>query len=59
MRLLDDLVKMNNRNCETLSNENLRQTVSDVREETDSEHELIINKITCNTPFQSYIQKKD
>ena len=34
-RLVDDLVKINNRNIETLSNEKLRQAVIDVREETD------------------------
>ena len=58
-RFLDNLVKINNRNGEPLSNENLRQAVSDVREETDAEHERNINKITCNTSFQYPIHKKD
>ena len=47
--MLENLVKMNNRNGETFSNEKLRQAVSDVREETDAEHKRNINKITCNT----------
>ena len=50
---------MNNRNGETLSNENLWQSVCVVREETDAEHELNINKIICDTSFKSPIQKKD
>ena len=45
-QLLDNLVKINNRNDETLSNEKLRQAVSDVREETDAEHGHNINEIT-------------
>ena len=58
-RLLDNPVKINNSNGEPLSNEKLQQTVSDVREKTDAEHERNINKITCDTSFQSPIQKKD
>ena len=50
---------MNNQNGEPLSNEKLRQAVSDVREETDSEHKRNINEITCDTSFQSSIKKKD
>ena len=42
-RMLENLVKMNNRNGETFSNEKLQQAVSDVREETDVEHEHNIN----------------
>ena len=56
---LDNLVKINNRNGEPFSNEKLLQEVSDVREETDAEHERNIQKITCDTSFQSPIQKKD
>ena len=47
-RMLENLVEMNNRNGETLSNEKLRQAFSDVREETDAENECNINDITCN-----------
>ena len=57
-KMLENLVKINNHNVETLSNEKLRQAVSDVREETDAKHERNINKITCDTSFQSHIQKK-
>ena len=38
-RMLENLVEMNNRNGETLSNQKLRKAVSDVREEMDTEHE--------------------
>ena len=58
-RFLDNLVKINNRNGEPLSNDKLRQAVSEVREETDEGHERNINKITCNTSFQSPIQSED
>ena len=58
-KILDNLVKINNRDSEPLSNEKLRQAVSDVKEETDAEHEHNINEITCNTSFQSPIQKED
>ena len=57
--MLDNLVKINNRNGEPLSNDKLQQAVSDVREETDEEHKRNINEITCNTSFQSPIQNKD
>ena len=57
-KLLDNLVKISNRNVEPLSNEKLRHAVSDVREETDAEHKRNINKITCYTSFQSPIQNK-
>ena len=53
--LLDNLVEMNHRNGETLSNEKLRQAVIDVREETDVEHERNIKEITCDDSFQSPI----
>ena len=49
--MLENIVEMNNRNGETFSNENLRQTVSDAREETDAEHERTINEITRDTSF--------
>ena len=42
-KMLKNLVKINNHNGEPLSNEKLRQAVSDVREETDAEHERNIN----------------
>ena len=58
-KMLENLVKINNHNGEPLFNEKLRQPVSDVREETDAEHKRNINKITCDTSFQSPIQKKD
>ena len=35
-RMLENLVKINNRNGETFSNEKLQQAVSDVKEETDA-----------------------
>ena len=59
MRLLDDLVKMNNRNGEPLSNKKLRQAFSDVMEETDAEHEHNINDITCDDSYQSLMKNKD
>ena len=58
-KMLENLVKINNCNGEPFSNENLQQAVSDVREETDAEHERNIKEITYNTSFQSPIQKKD
>ena len=57
-KFLDNLVKINNRNGEPLSNEKIRQAASDVREETETEHERNTNKITCDTSFHSTIQKK-
>ena len=47
--MLENIVKMNNRNGELFSNEKLRQAVSDLREETDAEHESNINDITYDT----------
>ena len=58
-KMMDNLIKINNPNGEPLSNENLRQSVSDAREEIDAEHERNINEITCDTSFQSPIQNKD
>ena len=55
----ENLAKINNQNGETLSNDKLRQAVSDVREETDAEHKRDIKEITCDTSFQYPIQKKD
>ena len=55
----DTLVKYNNRNSAPLSNEKLQQAFSKVMEETEAEFERNINKITCDTSFQSPIQKKD
>ena len=46
MEMLKNLIKVNNRKGEPLSNERLRQSVIDVREETDAEHERNINNIT-------------
>ena len=57
--LLNTLVKDNNRKGAPLSNDNLRQKVGKVLEETEAEFERNINKITCDTSFQSPIQKKD
>ena len=57
--MLENLVKINNQNGEPFSNEKLWQAVSDVREETDAEHERNINAITCDTSFQSPMQNKD
>ena len=57
--MLENLVEMNNRNGESLSNEKLWQAVSDVREETDAEHERNINEITCDFSFQYPMKKKD
>ena len=41
--MLENLVKINNQNGEPLSNEKLWQSVSDVREETDEEHQRNVN----------------
>ena len=57
--LLDTLVKDNNRKGKTLSNDKIQQAVGKVMEETETEFEGNINKITCDTSFQSPIQKKD
>ena len=53
--MLENLVKMNNRNGESLSNEMRWQAVIDVREETDVEQKLNINDITCDDSYQSPI----
>ena len=58
-RMLKNLVKMNDRNSETFSNEKLRKAVSDVREETEAEHGRNINDITCDASFKSPPKKKD
>ena len=47
--LLDTLVKDNNCKGGTLSNDKILQAVGKVIEETESEFERNINKITCNT----------
>ena len=57
--MLENIVKINNHNDEPFSNEKLLQAVSDVREETDTEHELNINKITCDASFKSPMKNKD
>ena len=58
-KMLETLVDENNLNSASLYNENLRQVVNKVMEETESEFERNINKITIDTSFQSPIQKKD
>ena len=50
---------MNSRNGKSLSNEKLWQAVSDVREETEVEHERNINDITYDDSYQSPMKKKD
>ena len=57
--LLDTLVDDNNRKGAPLSNEKIWQAVGRVMEETEAEFERNINEITCDTSFQSPIQKKD
>ena len=57
-RMLENLVKMNNRNIKILSNEKLWQAVSDVRKKLDAEYERNINKITCDASFQYPMKKK-
>ena len=57
--MLDNLIKIKNLNGGPFSNEKLRQAVSDIREETDTEHERNINEITYDTSFQSPVQNKD
>ena len=57
--LLDTLVEDNNCKGEPLSNDKIRQAVGKVIEETEAEFERNINKITCDTLFQSPIQNKD
>ena len=42
-----------------MSNERLRKTVIDVREETEAKHERNINNITCDGSYQSPIKNKD
>ena len=46
--MLENLIKVNNLKGEPFSNENIWQVVSDVREETEAEHERNINDITCD-----------
>ena len=58
-KMLENQVKIKNRNGEPLPNDKLQQAVRDVREEMGTEHERNINEITCNTSFQSPIQNKD
>ena len=58
-KMLENVVKMNNLNGETLSNEKLRQAVIDIREETDAEHERNIKEITFDASFQYPMKKKD
>ena len=53
--LLNNLLNDNNRKGAPLSNEKSRQAVGKVMEETEAEFERNINKITCNTSFQSPI----
>ena len=57
--MLNNLVNDNNCKGAPLSNENLRQAVGKVTEETEAEFERNINKITCNTSFQYPIKNKD
>ena len=51
--MLENPVKMNNIRGEPFSNEKLRQSVIDVREETNVEHEHNINDIICDDSYQS------
>ena len=56
---LDTLVKDNNRKGAPFSNDKIWQAVGKVIEETEAEFERNYNEITCDTSFQSPIQKKD
>ena len=56
--VINNLIDDNNLKGVPLSNENLQEAVSKVMEETEAEFEHNINKITCNTSFQSLKQKK-
>ena len=51
--LLNTLVDDNNLKGAPLPNDKLQQAVSKVIEETEAEFEHNINKITCDTSFQS------
>ena len=57
--LLDTLVDDNNCKGAQFPNDKIRQAVGKLIEETESEFERNINKITWNNSFQSPIQKKD
>ena len=57
--MLENPVKMNNIRGEPFSNEKLRQSVIDVREETNVEHEHNINDIICDDSYQSLMKNKD
>ena len=57
-KFLDNLVKINNRNGEPLSNEKLQQEVSDVREETDTEQERNINESHAILYFSILYKRK-
>ena len=56
--MLKFLIKVNNEGGK-LCNENLRQSVIDLRAEMNIEHEYNINNITCNDLYQSTRKKKD
>ena len=56
--LLNTLVDDNNRKGAPLSNEKLWQAVGKVMEEMEASFEHNINEITCDTSFQSPIQKR-
>ena len=56
--MLENLIKVNNREGEPLSNERLQQAVINVREETDAEHEHNTNNITCDDSYQSPMKKE-
>ena len=57
-KMLKNLVEMNNRNGEIFSNEKLHQEVSDVREETDAEHERNIKKSYAILHFSLLYKRK-
>ena len=57
--MLENPVKMNNIRGEPFSNEKLQQSVIDVREETNVEHEHNINDIICDDSYQSLMKNKD
>ena len=57
--MLENLIKVNNREGGPFSNERLQQAVIDVREETDAGHERNINNITCDDSYQSPMKNND
>ena len=57
--LMDTLIDGNNHKGKPLSNQKLQQAVSIVMEEMEAEFERNMNETTCDTSFQSPIQKKD